>query len=232
MIDKLELELYIKYFKECIELIEPYGNYAEVIISRQICEGVIGLLEKQIPKKAEIYANDNCCGEVWYRCPTCKCDFCAEEVELETSYCDCGQAIDWTEEEQKDENIDFDFWTKEECIAIGETLARGIKDGLNKVAQSVKNTDKYRWHDLRENPNDLPISFPVFTLKEFNHNNVEVTHGIVLMNDYTYDMNDLNMEAYWRGDIGGALTTCEIEGEKIIANKIDAWKYIKPFEGE
>ena len=55
--------------------------------------------EKQIPKKVELFEDENCCGEIRYRCPSCKHNFSMEEFELAMNYCDCGQALDWSEEE-------------------------------------------------------------------------------------------------------------------------------------
>lgn len=57
----------------------------------------IKVLEKQIPKKVELFEDDNCCGEIRYRCPSCKHNFSMEEFELVINYCDCGQALDWSE---------------------------------------------------------------------------------------------------------------------------------------
>lgn len=76
-----------------------YGCYG----SKEDCEicayGVaIEALEKRIPKKPIAREHNELRGEILFHCPTCDDDFNCNEYE--DSYCaECGQAIDWSEEE-------------------------------------------------------------------------------------------------------------------------------------
>jgi hypothetical protein len=59
-------------------------------------EYAISVLEKQIPKKpiSKVIANE---GYAWqWACPNCH----IEKISTENAHCsDCGQALDWSEEE-------------------------------------------------------------------------------------------------------------------------------------
>lgn len=57
----------------------------------------IEALEKQLPKKPDIM--DYILGDINFKCPTCKSEYICEK-ENEPLYCqNCGQRIDWSEEE-------------------------------------------------------------------------------------------------------------------------------------
>ena len=65
---------------------------------KMYAELAIEALEKQIPKKPDVYSDGYADGyEVWEEhCPNCEYDFDGHNP----SYCPrCGQAIDWSEEE-------------------------------------------------------------------------------------------------------------------------------------
>lgn len=62
-------------------------------------EVVADALEKQIPKKPELWHNQPCppewADDDWgYRCPACG----NEEIDYPEHHCVCGQAIDWSDE--------------------------------------------------------------------------------------------------------------------------------------
>lgn len=57
----------------------------------------IEALEKQLPKRPDIM--DYILGDINFKCPTCKSEYICEK-ENEPLYCqNCGQRIDWSEEE-------------------------------------------------------------------------------------------------------------------------------------
>ena len=66
-------------------------------IKKEVCDIAIEALEKQIPKKPIIwderthYAPD----EWGYECPCCG----NRDIDYSEHHCECGQAIDWSEEE-------------------------------------------------------------------------------------------------------------------------------------
>lgn len=57
-------------------------------------------LEKQIPKKPELWHNQPCppewADDDWgYRCPACG----NEDIDYPEHHCRCGQALDWSDDE-------------------------------------------------------------------------------------------------------------------------------------
>lgn len=87
--------------KEAIEILRGEHDYAQLLsyVNRAL-EMAIKALEKQIPKRAiSIYKGN-------YKCPTCEnyIDITDDDLyvyEIEPpKYCDeCGQALDWGDEE-------------------------------------------------------------------------------------------------------------------------------------
>lgn len=72
-----------------------YVYYQNIVDYYEI---VIDALEKQIPKKPIAREHDELRGEILFHCPTCDDDFNCNEYE--DSHCaECGQAIDWSDEE-------------------------------------------------------------------------------------------------------------------------------------
>lgn len=68
-----------------------YNNYVDAFLV------AIEALEKQLPKKPDIM--DHILGDINFKCPTCKSEYICEK-ENEPLYCqNCGQRIDWSEEE-------------------------------------------------------------------------------------------------------------------------------------
>ena len=60
----------------------------------------IEALEKQIPKKPELWHNQPCppdwADDDWgYKCPACG----NEDIDYPEHHCSCGQALDWSETE-------------------------------------------------------------------------------------------------------------------------------------
>ena len=83
---------------------------------------------------------------------------------------------------------------------------------LNKiVSKALKKADKYRWHDLRKNPDDLPEAIGGSYVSEY----VLVMIGTPGWNNYEW--------AYYKHD-HKEWSTYE--------QNIFAWRYIEPFEEE
>ncbi len=71
-------------------------DYAEIFI--KVCDMEIQALEKQIPKKPMI-SYDERVKENWCSCGVCAFGFGWKRT-IHYKYCpDCGQAIDWSDEE-------------------------------------------------------------------------------------------------------------------------------------
>ena len=83
---------------------------------------------------------------------------------------------------------------------------------LNKiVSKALKKADKYRWHDLRKNPDDLPEGFE----GSYESDYVLVMIGIPEWNHWEW--------AYYHHD-KKLWSTYE--------QNVFAWRYIEPFKGE
>ncbi len=77
----------------------------EILISKEYYKAIIAALEKQIPKKPDMsgYSCDKDVNSIYltydtYDCPNCHT---SHEIECEKyDHCpDCGQALDWSEDE-------------------------------------------------------------------------------------------------------------------------------------
>ena len=83
---------------------------------------------------------------------------------------------------------------------------------LNKiVSKALKKADKYRWHDLRKNPDDLP---------EAIGDGYESDYVLVMIG--TPEWNDWEQAYYHHGK--RLWSTYE--------QNVFAWRYIEPFKGE
>ena len=83
---------------------------------------------------------------------------------------------------------------------------------LNKiVSKALKKADKYRWHDLRKNPDDLPEGF---------EGGYESEYVLVMIG--TPEWNSWEQAYYHHGK--RLWSTYE--------QNVFAWRYIEPFEGE
>ena len=96
----------IKYWKRQTGYrCEIDDNLSQAGAEKQYCQDALKALEKQIPKKPDYEGDgydDN--GEIIYDTSYCPC--CRHEFEAYydiTDYCpNCGQALDWSEEERKE----------------------------------------------------------------------------------------------------------------------------------
>ena len=82
----------LKYLKDFIDGNPQIGAYNTTVLKK-----AIGALEKQVPKKPEFqYVTTNGYGSYEYVCDECGCVL-SEKID---DFCpNCGQAIDWEEEE-------------------------------------------------------------------------------------------------------------------------------------
>lgn len=76
--------------------------------------------------------------------------------------------------------------------------------------EALEKADKYRWHDLRKNPNDLP--------------NEDLFFRNILVTDGTYYMIDCSV---YVDDEMGCISA---ESEETIMYNLIAWREIEPFE--
>ena len=85
---------------------------------------------------------------------------------------------------------------------------------LNKiVSKALKKADKYRWHDLRKNPDDLP---------EAIGDGCESDYVLVMIG--TPEWNDWEQAYYHHGKRLWSTPSYE--------QNVFAWRYIEPFEEE
>ena len=107
--------------------------------------------------------------------------------------------------------------TNKEAKTIMENLIylyRPIGDSLeawDMAIEALKKADKYRWHDLRKNPDDLP---------EAIGGGYESDYVLVMIG--TPEWNDWEQAYYHHGK--RLWSTYE--------QNVFAWRYIEPFEGE
>ena len=94
---------------------------------------------------------------------------------------------------------------------------------LNKiVSKALKKADKYRWHDLRKNPDDLPVKAEYVEVITDEHDDIPLS--------IQYD--DAIMQFGERRILLGYVDSVFIEWEAERRGKIIAWRYIEPFEEE
>ena len=93
-----------KRAREAIEIINNFTvwNIDELWLDCEDMEELVNTLtialEKQLPKKVEIM--DYVLDDINFKCPICKSEYICEK-EHEHFYCpNCGQKLDWSEEEE------------------------------------------------------------------------------------------------------------------------------------
>ena len=102
-------------------------------------------------------------------------------------------------------DAEVDYYVYDDTSRVDELLQ------LNKiVSKALKKVDKYRWHDLRENPNDLPEA-DKYGCSEY-----------VLVMIGTLEWNGWEQAYYHHGK--RLWSTYE--------QNVFAWRYIEPFKGE
>lgn len=89
---------------------------------------------------------------------------------------------------------------------------------IEEAIDVLEKADKYRWHDLRENPNDLP---------EEHHNYGHIFSDNVLVITEEYDKP---IVAYMNLTLNIWFNPIEEEYLEPGFGKVIAWKYIEPFE--
>ena len=89
-------------------------------------------------------------------------------------------------------------------IPLGDSL-----EAIDKAIEALKKADKYRWHDLRKNPDDLP---------EAIGGGYESDYVLVMIG--TPEWNDWEQAYYHHGK--RLWSTYE--------QNVFAWRYIEPFE--
>ena len=101
---------------------------------------------------------------------------------------------------------EVDYYVYDDTSKVDELLQ------LNKiVSKALKKADKYRWHDLRKNPDDLP---------EAIGGGYESDYVLVMIG--TPEWNDWEQAYYHHGK--RLWSTYE--------HNVFPWRYIEPFKGE
>ena len=84
----------IDELQECLDI----GDNDRIALYSEEVQMCIDALEKQIAKKIERYSS-NTIGEMTFNCPSCNLEYYVTDYE-DFNYCpNCGQKIDWSEEE-------------------------------------------------------------------------------------------------------------------------------------
>ena len=92
---------------------------------------------------------------------------------------------------------------------------------LNKIViKALEKADKYRWHDLRKNPDDLPVKAEYVEVITDEHDDIPLS--------IQYD--DAIMQFGERRISLGYVDSVFIEWDAERRGKIIAWRYIEPFE--
>lgn len=89
---------------------------------------------------------------------------------------------------------------------------------IEEAIEVLEKSDKYRWHDLRENPDDLP---------EINNAYVHTFSDDVLVITEEYESP---VVAYMNLTLNIWFNPIEEKYLKLDFGKVIAWKYIEPFE--
>lgn len=91
---------------------------------------------------------------------------------------------------------------------------------MDEIDDYFINADRYRWHDLRKNPDDLPKSeweqVVVCVRTEYDEGEAEITY------DFAHYRKLASGQPYWD-------TFCD--ANYFAKEKVIAWKYFSPFEG-
>ena len=103
-------------------------------------------------------------------------------------------------------DAEVDYYVYDDTSKVDELLQ------LNKiVSKALEKADKYRWHDLRKNPDDLPEGF---------EGSYESDYVLVMIG--TPEWNRWEQAYYHHGK--RLWSTYE--------QNVFAWRYIEPFKGE
>lgn len=114
-----------------------------------------------------------------------------------------------TSEEMTSEEAISDFkniYRKGSCEYVMYPLR---KESVKMAIESLENQNKYRWHDLRKDPNDLPFDGDDNLLVSVSFRGTEMWMVCLYEEDEFRD---------------------GINPPKLFQKDIKAWKYIEPFE--
>lgn len=94
-----------------------------------------------------------------------------------------------------------------------DAVMNGNEEAMHYAVYLYENAEKYRWHDLRKDPNDLP--------KEKGRKYI-----------ITQCKNDKFVVAEWSGDYFGNWTCLFSDDGETFAElaEVDRWKEIEPFK--
>lgn len=114
------------------------------------------------------------------------------------------------------------------CMHIGDEITLEARD---MAILALEKQEKYRWHDLRKNPDDLPSEKdPAYTWYECVHENYEED---LCRPYYQFDNGEFG---YWRDKyhpVSLGFIDSEFETiDDMNLEKVIAWRYIEPFEEE
>lgn len=106
-----------------------------------------------------------------------------------------------------------------ECIDCRNESCENCKtsEALCIAAKTLKQADKYRWHDLRKDPEDLPEEHKIFIAYD-------------LLGKTIYDtcyFGDPIVEPPTKEKV---FYTCDSEWGDVEIEDVIAWKYIEPFK--
>lgn len=86
---------------------------------------------------------------------------------------------------------------------------------FEKAIDALKNEDRFRWHDLRKDPNDLPTD--------------NMTVLVCIVHDYCDDDGWFSYDFGWF--IESWFTNYHCRGIESKGYKVIAWREIEPFDG-
>ena len=102
-------------------------------------------------------------------------------------------------------------WERDIALEQLKEIGCGFGQNMDDVKKALEKADKYRWHDLRKNPDDLPEGFECGYESEY-----------VLVMIGTPEWNSWEQAYYHHGK--RLWSTYE--------QNVFAWRYIEPFEEE
>lgn len=106
------------------------------------------------------------------------------------------------------------------CKMVNGKLQGGFPDhdsdtgkAIDKAIEALEKADKYRWHDLKENPDDLPEA------NRWGESNYVLVKALIKVGCYA--CNDMR-KAYYN----------HTQKKWSIDGNVLAWRYIEPFKDE
>ena len=106
------------------------------------------------------------------------------------------------------------------CKMVGDRLQGGFPDhdsdtgkAIDAAIDALEKADKYRWHDLKENPDDLPKA------NRWGESNYVLVKALIKVGCYA--CNDMR-KAYYN----------HTQKKWSIDGNVLAWRYIEPFKDE